>query len=100
MVVCNIVSWDKPVEVFDGELWRWAIGGTWGSVDDKESLAAPDRAVDLGVNFIDTVDVYGDGRSERLVGGLRRRRKEEIGVATKAGRRLSPPRPTVITARI
>ncbi len=68
----------------------WAIGGAWGSVDDKESLAALDRAVDLGVNFIDTADVYGDGRSERLVGELRRRRKEEIHVATKAGRRLSP----------
>ncbi|HVT27407.1 MAG TPA: aldo/keto reductase, partial [Lacipirellulaceae bacterium] len=43
----------------------WAIGGAWGSVDDKESVAALDRAVDLGVNFIDTADVYGDGRSER-----------------------------------
>ena len=66
----------------------WAIGGSWGSVDDKDSLAALDRAVDLGVNFIDTADVYGDGRSERLVGELRRRRREHIYVATKAGRRL------------
>jgi aryl-alcohol dehydrogenase-like predicted oxidoreductase len=68
----------------------WAIGGAWGSVDDKESLAALDRAIDLGVNFIDTADVYGDGRSERLVGELRRRRSETIYVATKAGRRLNP----------
>lgn len=68
----------------------WAIGGAWGSVDDKESLAALERAVDLGVNFIDTADVYGDGRSERLVADLRRRRSEHIYVATKAGRRLSP----------
>ena len=68
----------------------WAIGGAWGSVDDKESLAALDRAVDLGVNFIDTADVYGDGRSERLVSELRRRRSETIYVATKAGRRLNP----------
>ena len=44
----------------------WAIGGSWGSVDDKESLAALHRSIDLGVNFIDTADVYGDGRSERL----------------------------------
>jgi aryl-alcohol dehydrogenase-like predicted oxidoreductase len=66
----------------------WAIGGAWGSVDDEQSLAALDRAVDLGVNFIDTADVYGDGRSERLVGQLRKRRREEIRVATKAGRRL------------
>ena len=68
----------------------WAIGGAWGSVDDKDSLAALDRAVDLGVNFIDTADVYGDGRSERLVSELRRRRSEKIYVATKAGRRLNP----------
>jgi aryl-alcohol dehydrogenase-like predicted oxidoreductase len=68
----------------------WAIGGAWGEVDDKESLAALDRAVDQGVNFIDTADVYGDGRSERLVSELRRRRSEKIYVATKAGRRLDP----------
>ena len=68
----------------------WAIGGAWGSVDDRESLAALNRAVDLGVNFIDTADVYGDGRSERLVGELRRQRQETIYVATKAGRRLNP----------
>jgi aryl-alcohol dehydrogenase-like predicted oxidoreductase len=66
----------------------WAIGGAWGSVDDKDSLAALDRAIDLGVNFIDTADVYGDGRSEKLVAELRRRRNEQIYVATKAGRRL------------
>ena len=66
----------------------WAIGGAWGSVDDNESLAALDRAIDLGVNFIDTADVYGDGRSERLVAELRKRRSEKIYVATKAGRRL------------
>ena len=68
----------------------WAIGGAWGTVDDKESLAALNRAIDLGVNFIDTADVYGDGRSERLVSQLRRRRRETIYVATKAGRRLNP----------
>jgi aryl-alcohol dehydrogenase-like predicted oxidoreductase len=68
----------------------WAIGGTWGSVDDSESLAALHRAVDLGVNFFDTADVYGDGRSERLLVQLRRDRKEEIVIATKAGRRLNP----------
>lgn len=68
----------------------WAIGGTWGNVDDADSLAALHRAVDLGVNFIDTADVYGDGRSERLVARLRRERSETIYVATKAGRRLNP----------
>ncbi len=68
----------------------WAIGGAWGSTDDNESLAALHQAIDCGVNFIDTADVYGDGRSERLVGQVRRDRKEQIVVATKAGRRLSP----------
>jgi aryl-alcohol dehydrogenase-like predicted oxidoreductase len=68
----------------------WAVGGTWGHVEDAESLAALHRAVDLGVNFFDTADVYGDGRSERLLAALRRDRKEEIVIATKAGRRLSP----------
>ena len=68
----------------------WAIGGAWGKVDDSKSLAALNRAVDVGVNFIDTADVYGDGRSERLIGRLLKDRKEEIFVATKAGARLSP----------
>ena len=68
----------------------WAIGGTWGPVDDKESLAALHRAVDLGVNFFDTADVYGDGRSENLMKQLRSECKEEIFITTKAGRRLDP----------
>src|SRR5215207_1591774 len=70
----------------------WAIGGdAWGTTDDAESMRSLHRAVDLGVNFIDTADVYGDGHSERLIGQLRRERPgEEIIVATKAGRRLSP----------
>jgi aryl-alcohol dehydrogenase-like predicted oxidoreductase len=67
----------------------WAIGGTWGPVDDEESLAALHAAVDAGTNFVDTADVYGDGRSERLVARLRRERpRDTIHVATKAGRRL------------
>ena len=68
----------------------WAIGGTWGTTDDSESLAALHRALDLGVNFFDTADVYGDGHSERLLARLRRERKEPFRVATKAGRRLNP----------
>jgi len=68
----------------------WAIGGAWGKVDDDESYAALNCAVDMGVNFIDTADVYGDGRSERLVARLLKERKEPILVATKAGRRLEP----------
>ena len=68
----------------------WAIGAGWGPVDDQESLAALHRAIDLGVNFIDTADVYGDGRSEQLIARVRKERSEELIVATKAGRRLSP----------
>jgi aryl-alcohol dehydrogenase-like predicted oxidoreductase len=69
----------------------WAIGGdAWGKTDDTESMRSLHRAVDLGVNFFDTADVYGDGHSERLIGRLRRERKEELIVATKAGRRLNP----------
>ncbi|SMB78811.1 aldo/keto reductase [Deinococcus hopiensis] len=68
----------------------WAIGGTWGEVDDTQSLAALHRALDLGVNFFDTADVYGDGHSERLLRRLRRERSEPFVIATKAGRRLDP----------
>jgi aryl-alcohol dehydrogenase-like predicted oxidoreductase len=67
----------------------WAIGGSWGAVDDEESMRTLHAAIDSGVNFIDTADVYGDGRSERLIARLRRERPgETIHVATKAGRRL------------
>ena len=66
----------------------WAIGGSWGDVSDAESLAALHAALDGGVNFFDTADVYGDGRSERLFAKLKKERKEKFYIATKAGRRL------------
>src|SRR5690606_39825800 len=62
----------------------------WGTVNDDESIAALHRALDRGVNFFDTADVYGDGRSERLLARLRKERQEPFYVATKAGRRLDP----------
>src|SRR5215471_12678287 len=68
----------------------WAIGGTWGPVDDEQSLRALHRALDLGVNFFDTADVYGDGRSEQLLAKLKRERGAIFHVATKAGHRLNP----------
>jgi len=80
-------------KVSDISFGAWAIGGAWGSVSDDESLAALRKAIDCGVNFIDTADVYGDGRSERLIARLKNSEKKEIVVATKAGRRL--PRQTV-----
>ena len=60
----------------------WAIGSAWGSVDDSESVAALHRAADVGVNFFDTADVYGDGRSEQLIGKFRKERSERIGTET------------------
>lgn len=71
----------------------WAIGGAWGNVDDTESLAALHAALDGGVNFFDTADVYGDGRSERLLAKLKKERKEKFYIATKAGRRLPEQTP-------
>lgn len=68
----------------------WAIGGSWGVVSDEESRAALHRALDLGVNFIDTADVYGDGRSERIIREVLREHGTRVYVATKAGRRLNP----------
>lgn len=66
----------------------WAIGGAWGHVPEDDALSALRTAIDSGVNFIDTADVYGDGRSERLIARLKKDCKAEIIVATKAGRRL------------
>src|SRR3954454_17413659 len=68
----------------------WAIGGTWGPVNDEESLKALHRALDLGVNFFDTADVYGDGHSEQLLARLKRERGAIFHVATKVGRRSNP----------
>ena len=69
----------------------WGIGGNeWGATDDSVSLAALNRAIDLGVNFIDTADVYGDGHSEQLIAQVRKARSEQLIIATKAGRRLNP----------
>jgi aryl-alcohol dehydrogenase-like predicted oxidoreductase len=69
----------------------WAIGGDWGSVDDAHSLRALHAAADAGVTLFDTADVYGDGRSERLIGQfLRERSGESLFVATKMGGRVPP----------
>jgi len=72
----------------------WAVGGgSFGAVNEDESMAALHRALDRGVNFFDTADVYGEGRSERLFARLRKERREPFHVTTKAGRRL--PQQTV-----
>jgi aryl-alcohol dehydrogenase-like predicted oxidoreductase len=82
---------ETGLRVSEISLGTWAIGGEWGTVGEEDAYAALNRAVDLGVNFLDTADVYGDGRSERLIGRLLEDRpNDEIFVATKAGRRLDP----------
>ena len=80
------IGWD----VSEISFGAWAVGGEWGAVDDEQSVAAMKRALELGVNFFDTADVYGDGRSERLLRRLRQETKTPFHIATKAGRRLSP----------
>jgi aryl-alcohol dehydrogenase-like predicted oxidoreductase len=78
-------------EVSEIGFGAWAIGADWGSVDDTTAMAALNAAVDAGVTFIDTADVYGDGRSERFVAQLVKERPDvDLVVATKAGRRLNP----------
>jgi aryl-alcohol dehydrogenase-like predicted oxidoreductase len=79
-------GWDVSAVSFGA----WAIGGAWGNVKDDESIAALHKAIDMGVNFIDTADVYGDGRSEKLIAKVVKQRSETLYVATKAGRRLDP----------
>jgi len=68
----------------------WAIGSAWGEVTDEEAKGALTTAADSGVNFFDTADVYGDGRSEQLIADLKNRSRQQFFVATKAGRKLSP----------
>ncbi|WP_440894683.1 aldo/keto reductase [Amphibacillus sp. Q70] len=61
----------------------WAIGGAWGKTNDKESLRALDRAIDAGVNFFDTADVYGDGHSEELLAKATKGKEDQIYIASK-----------------
>lgn len=69
----------------------WAIGGSWGDVDEADARASVHAALDAGMTFIDTADVYGDGRSERIIRDvLKERGGERPVIATKAGRRLNP----------
>jgi len=71
-------------------LGTWQLGGDWGDVAEDRAREAIHAALDAGVTFLDTADVYGDGRSERLIGEVLADRDEEPFVATKAGRRLDP----------
>ena len=76
----------------------WQLGADWGDVSEADAMAVLHAAVDAGVTFLDTADVYGDGRSEQLVGRLLRERPgEQLTVATKAGRRADPHVPAAFT---
>jgi aryl-alcohol dehydrogenase-like predicted oxidoreductase len=78
-------------------LGAWQLGADWGEVAEEDALAVLDAALDGGVTFVDTADVYGDGRSERLVGrALRERSAAAPFVATKMGRRVEQ-RPELYT---
>jgi len=68
----------------------WAIGADWGQVQKEDAIASLHTALDEGINLFDTADVYGDGRSEKLLAQLKRERSEEFHIITKAGRRLNP----------
>ncbi len=77
-------------EVSEIGFGAWAIGADWGRVSEADALEALRKSIDMGVNFIDTADVYGDGRSERLISQVLKERGEQVYVASKAGRRLDP----------
>jgi aryl-alcohol dehydrogenase-like predicted oxidoreductase len=77
-------------EVSEISFGAWAIGADWGHVTEADAIDALHAALDEGTNFIDTADVYGDGRSERLIARVLKERSEKVYVITKAGRRLNP----------
>ena len=86
----------RPVSVIG--LGCWQLGGDWGAVGEDDAMSVLHAAVDAGVTFLDTADVYGDGRSETLVGRLLRERPgAELTVATKMGRRADPHAPESFT---
>src|SRR5450631_4640947 len=76
----------------------WQLGGDWGQVDESDAMGVLHAAVDSGVTFLDTADVYGDGRSEVLIGRLLSERPDAaLTVATKMGRRADPHVPEAFT---
>jgi aryl-alcohol dehydrogenase-like predicted oxidoreductase len=77
-------------EVSEVSLGTWQLGEGWGSVSETDAIRVLETAIGSGVNFFDTADVYGDGRSERIIAQVLGARSEKIYVATKAGRRLQP----------
>ncbi len=77
-------------EVSEVGFGAWALGGDWGTVGEDDAVNALHAAVDAGVNLVDTADVYGDGKSERIVAKALKGKRDKVRVLTKAGRRLNP----------
>jgi len=71
-------------------LGTWALGGGWGRVSKSDAIGVLEKAIERGINFFDTADVYGDGKSEQLIGQVLKSTDQKIYVATKFGRRLDP----------
>jgi len=71
-------------------LGTWALGGGWGRVSESDAIGVLEKAMERGINFFDTADVYGDGKSEQLIGQVLKSTDQKIYVATKFGRRLDP----------
>jgi aryl-alcohol dehydrogenase-like predicted oxidoreductase len=80
-------------EISEVSLGTWQLGEAWGTVSDEDAIRVLETAIDKGVNFFDTADVYGDGRSERYIAQVLAKHRGKVYVATKAGRRLQPHTP-------
>lgn len=86
------------MEISEISLGTWQVGGRWGKAFSRTNAEAIlNRAIDSGINFIDTADVYGDGLSEKMVGEVVRSRREKVFVASKCGRKLNPHNNTAYT---
>ncbi len=77
-------------KVSDVGLGTWALGGGWGRVSESDAIGVLEKAIERGIDFFDTADVYGDGKSEQLIGQVLKSTDQKIYVATKFGRRLDP----------
>ncbi len=77
-------------KVSEISLGTWALGADWGQVKESDAIEVLEKAIENGVNFFDTADVYGDGRSEQLIGKVLKATSQKVYVATKFGRRLNP----------
>ncbi len=95
----NRILGNSGAKVSEVGLGTWQIGGSWGDINDAQALKILRQAVDSGINFFDTADVYGDGRSERLIGEFLKQTNSRVFVATKLGRGSSPGWPENFQAK-